>query len=326
MVPNGHVYSNLQTLIMKKITGCYRLAKSKLLALAITLFFCSIGQEVLAQTVSGTIRDASGIEVIGANILVQGTDVGTLSDIDGSYSITMPSGSNRLVVSYLGYKTEVIDVNGRSTIDVVMADDAELLDEVVVVGYGVQRKSDLVGSVASLDGGDIQALVTGNPTSALQGKMAGIQVENNGGAPGGASNLYVRGVSSLTNSFPLYVIDGTFAEDMRHLNPKDIESIEVLKDAASAAIYGSRAANGVVIVTTKRGDDDGKTRVSLDLRTGIEAPTKMLDLLDGPGFVQYRNQLNENDGSGLTLNASDFANTDWQDLSLTRWYTSRVWF
>lgn len=297
---------------MKALKHCFRKVNSK--TILTTFFMFLLIQLGTSQSVSGTVTDAAGSAIIGANIQVDDTNLGTVTDIDGTYSIDV-SGGDRLVISYLGYKTQTIDINGRSQIDIAMADDAELLDEIVVVGYGVQKKSDLVGSVSSIKGAELTTLATGNATSALQGKLAGIQVENNGGAPGGDANVFVRGVSSLTNSFPLYVIDGTFAENMSYLNPKDIESIEVLKDASSAAIYGSRAANGVVIVTTKRGSDDGKTNISLDLRAGVESATKMLDLLDGPGFVTYRNQLEANDGTGFTM-PSGLPSTDWQDLSI----------
>ena len=277
------------------------------------LMFCFV--QLSFSQVSGTILDEDGQGVIGASIVVTGTTVGTITDIDGGFTLNVPEGSNQLTVSYIGYKTQTIDLNGQTVLSLILENDSELLDEVVVVGYGVQRKSDLVGSVASIDGSELTSLAVGNPTSALQGKMSGIQVENNGGAPGGASNVFIRGVSSLTNSYPLYVIDGTFAEDMSFLNPKDIESIEVLKDAASAAIYGSRAANGVVIVSTKRGSNNGKTNVTLDVRGGVESATKMLDLLDGPGFIDYRNQLEQNDGTGFVMPAG-LPSTDWQDLSI----------
>ncbi len=270
---------------------------------------------ISAQTVSGVVMDEGGVPIIGANIQVGGSMDGTITDIDGNFSLDMPAGSNTLVISYVGYKEIKVDVNGQSNLNITMTSDNELLDEVVVIGYGVQKRSDLVGSVASLDGSDLKSLVVGNATSALQGKMSGIQIENNGGAPGGDANVFVRGVSSLTNSFPLYVIDGTFADNMNFLNPKDIESIEVLKDASSAAIYGSRAANGVVIITTKNGTEDGETRVSLDVRSGVESATKMLDLLNGEQFVEYRNQLEANDGTGFVMPAG-LPSTDWQDLSL----------
>lgn len=267
----------------------------------------------LNAQVSGTVTDDDGEPLIGVNILVKGTSSGTVSDFDGNYSLDAPSDAT-IVYSYTGYKTQEIAVDGRSTIDVVLGADVAVLDDVVVIGYGVVRKSDLTGSVASLDGDDISSLVVGNPTSALQGKLSGVQVENNGGQPGGDANVFVRGVSSLTNSFPLYVIDGTFAENMNFINPKDIESIEVLKDASAAAIYGSRAANGVVIIQTKRGSD-GKPKLSFDIRGGVEAPSKYLDFLNGSQFVQYRRQLEQNDGTGFVF-PDEGIDTDWQDLSL----------
>lgn len=280
--------------------------------LAMMTFFIQFS---FAQTVSGTVLDDAGEPVIGANVIVPGTTVGTITDFDGTFSLTVPDGTEELSISYLGYREMLLRLDGSSNYSIAMSPDSEMLDEIVVVGYGVQRKSNLIGSVASLKGEDIKGLAVGNPTAALQGKMAGIQVENNGGAPGGTSNVFVRGVGSLTNSFPQYVVDGTFVNDMSFLNPKDIESIEVLKDASSAAIYGSRAANGVVLISTKKGNDDGSTRISLDVRGGVEAPTKMLDLLNGEQFVQYRNQLEQNDGTGFVM-PSGLPSTDWQDLSL----------
>lgn len=268
-----------------------------------------------ATKVSGVVKDTDGEALIGVSILVKGTSSGTTTDIDGSYSISVPDGSNALVFSYTGYQTVEIAVDGRTTIDVMMSTDAELLDEVVVVGYGVVKKSNLTGSVASLGGDEISSVVSGNPTSALQGKLSGVQVENNGGEPGGAANVFVRGVSSLTNSFPLYVIDGTFADNMNMVNPKDIERIEVLKDASAAAIYGSRAANGVVIIQTKRGTEGGKPVVSVDVRGGNESPSRLLEFMNGQEFEAYQNQRQRNDG--LTPSFSSRGNdVDYQDLSL----------
>ncbi len=267
----------------------------------------------LSAQVGGTITDDTGEALIGVNVLIKGTASGTVTDFDGKYSLDAPSDAT-LVFSYTGYQDQEILVGNRTTIDLVMGTDTEILDEVVVVGYGVQKKSNLTGSVASLDGGDIASIVSGNPTSALQGKIAGVQVENNGGQPGGDANVFVRGVSSLTNSFPLYVIDGTFADNMNFVNPKDIDRMEVLKDASAAAIYGSRAANGVVIISTKRGKS-GAPQINFDLRTGTESPSKMLDFLNGSEFVAYRNQREANDGTGFVL-ADAGVSTDWQDLAL----------
>ncbi len=264
-------------------------------------------------TVTGTVIDSDGFPLIGVNVVIKNTTTGTTTDLDGNYSIDAPEGAI-LEFSYIGFQTIEEPVSGRSVIDITMRGDSELLDEVVVVGYGIQRKSDLTGSVAQIDGADLQNVVVGNATSALQGRMAGVQVENFGGQPGGEANVFVRGVSSLTNSYPLYVVDGTFVENMRYLNPKDIESIEVLKDASAAAIYGSRAANGVVLVTTKRGKA-GAPRINLDVRGGMDSPSKMLDYLNGSQFVDYRNQLEANDGTGFVV-ADNGVSTDWQDLSL----------
>lgn len=277
--------------------------------------FLMLSVGMFAQTVTGRVIDETGLEVLGANVVVKGTSIGTITELDGTYTLDLPEGAEVLVFSYVGYQTKEAVIGGRTVIDITLQSDEALLGEVVVVGYGTQRRSDLTGSVASIKGSDLTAIVTGNPTSALQGKVTGVIIENNGGQPGGDANVFVRGVSSLTNSFPLYVVDGTIVENMNYINPKDIESLEVLKDASSAAIYGSRAANGVVLITTKRGSENGEPRVTLDLRTGFETPSKKLDLLNASEFIQYRNQLEQNDGSGFTLQPTG-ADTDWQDLSL----------
>lgn len=264
--------------------------------------------------VTGTVTDANG-PLVGVSVRVKGTTAGALTGDDGRYTVDVPAGSNVLVFSYFGYQSQEVEINGRTSIDILLEEEATSLDEVVVVGYGTQKKSDLTGSVVSIKGDQIRSLIVGNPTSALQGKLAGIQIENNGGEPGGAANVFVRGVSSLTNSFPLYVIDGTFADNMNYLNPKDIDRIEVLKDASAAAIYGSRAANGVVIISTKRGSENGAPRISVDIRGGIESPDNTLDFLNGSEFVAYRNQREQNDGTGFVL-PDEGISTDWQDLSL----------
>jgi len=306
------------TIVMKRqpISNLLWLRPPKLMPQLVSLLsFLFLTIHLNAQTVTGQVFDDQGLEAIGANVIVKGTEVGTTTDMNGEFSINVPTGFNVLEISYIGFTNQTVELDGRTNLVVRMSSDTELLDEIVVVGYGIQRKSDLTGSVASLNAKDISNVIAGNPTSALQGKLAGIQVENNGGAPGGEANVFVRGIGSLTNSYPLYVIDGTFADNMNFINPKDIESIEVLKDGASAAIYGSRAANGVVIITTKRGSDNGQIKVNLDLRTGTESPSKMLDLLNGPEFLDYRKQLEANDNSGHVFNGT-FADTDWQDLSL----------
>ncbi|MEO1449806.1 MAG: TonB-dependent receptor plug domain-containing protein, partial [Bacteroidota bacterium] len=246
--------------------------------------------------VSGTVSGSDGVPLVGVSIRVKGTTAGALSGEGGAFKVDVPDGATTLIFSYFGYETTEVEIGGRTTLEVILPAAETSLDEVVLVGYGTQKKSDLTGSVASIKGDAIRSVIAGNPTSALQGKMSGIQIENNGGEPGGAANVFVRGVSSLTNSFPLYVIDGTFADNMNFINPKDIERIEVLKDASAAAIYGSRAANGVVLVTTKRGEYNSEPQISVDVRGGVDLPSRQLDFLTGPEFVAYRQQREANDG------------------------------
>ena len=279
------------------------------------LSFNSLHASVFEKTITGTVTDSNGEALIGVNVFAKGTSTGTSTDFEGKYSLSVADETTTLVFSYLGFKNVEANITS-SVVDVVMREDSELIDEVVVVGYGVQKKSNLIGSIASIKGAELTKIVSGNPTAALQGKLAGVQVESFGGQPGGATNVFVRGVSSFTNSFPLYVIDGTFTDNMNFLNPMDIQSIEVLKDASSAAIYGSRAANGVVLVTTKRGGDgEGRPSISVDLRAGVENASRTLDYLSGPEFIDYRNQLELNDGTGFVLQ-NNGVDTDWQDLSL----------
>jgi len=289
----------------------------KLNWIIVAMFFCFSAQ-VFGQ-ITGVVKDATGELLIGVSIIEKGTTIGVITDIDGAYSIDAPSTAT-LVYSYIGYSTQEVAVANRSTIDIVLEDGVEL-DEIVVIGYGTQKKSDLTGAVASLKGSEIANIVTGNPTAALQGRMAGIQVESFGGQPGGETNVFVRGVGSLTNSFPLYVIDGTYAENMNYVNPNDIQSIEVLKDASSAAIYGARASNGVVLITTKSGNKDGNVTVNLSMKGGVETATKKLEFLNSRQFLDYRADLESNDATGFQIDEANFMengqliDTDWQDES-----------
>jgi len=307
------VYERCNIKKSKKRSGLKRV----LLKCSTLVFLMLLATFTFAQTISGTISDENNEPVIGANIIVDGTTIGTTTDIDGKFTLKVPEGKNAIRVAYIGMKEQLVNIDGRKTINLQMEADTELIDEVVVIGYGVQKRSDLTGSISSIKSRDIESLVAGSASAVLQGKMAGVQIENFGGKPGGETNVFIRGVSSFTNSYPLYVIDGTFADNMNFLNTGDIESIEVLKDAASAAIYGSRAANGVVIISTKRGEASNKTNLSIGLKTGFETPSKLLDLMNASEFVAFRNQLAENDGTDFTINASDFGVTNWQELSLT---------
>ncbi|MBK8883404.1 MAG: TonB-dependent receptor plug domain-containing protein [Bacteroidales bacterium] len=205
--------------------------------------------------VTGTITDSTTHEpLIGVNVSIEGTTKGVISDINGNYTIEVQEENATLVFSYIGYTAVKIPVGGKITINVTLSPDIKNLEEVVVVGYGQQRKSDLTGSISSVKSKDLTLLPTQRVDQSLQGRAAGVSVTNTDGAPGGNTTIRIRGGNSLTgNSNALIVIDGLQGGDLRSLNPNDIESIEVLKDASAAAIYGSRGANGVILITTKKG-------------------------------------------------------------------------
>ena len=221
-----------------------------------TIFLFIFLNTAFAQTIQVTGKVSSDTEtqgMIGVSILVAGTSAGTVTDIDGNYSIDVaPDGVLRF--SYIGYQEQEIQVNNRTEINVTLKESASLLDEVVVIGYGTVKKSDLTGSVSSLKGDALTAQPNANPVSALQGRVSGVQVVEMG-APGTSPNVKIRGIGTTGNSNPLYVVDGMFLDDILYLNNQDIESIEVLKDASATAIYGSRGANGVILITTKKGGD-----------------------------------------------------------------------
>ncbi len=266
------------------------------------------------QTITGTVSESNG-PLPGVNILVKNTDNGATTDFDGKYVLNNVAEDAILIFSYVGFVTTEIPVNGQSVIDITLQEDDNALDEIIVVGFGSQSKREVTGAISQIKSEDIAQIVNANPTTALQGKLAGVQVESNGGAPGSPANVFVRGVSSLTNSFPLYIVDGTVVDDITFINPKDIKDLQVLKDATSAAIYGSRAANGVIIVTTNHGEKDTTPKVSIDIRGGLSTLSKKLDLLNGPEYIQFLNQRLINDGR--VGNISDPGiNTDFQDLTI----------
>lgn len=205
------------------------------------------------NTVTGTVTDGGEYPLPDVNISVKGTTNGVISDFDGLYTIKDLTSGDVLVYSYVGYITQEITYTNQETLNVVMKEDAEALDEVVIVGYGTSSKREATSAVATIKGKEVVNTIASNPTTALQGKLSGIQIEAPGGQPGGSPNVFVRGINSLSNANPLYIVDGLFVDNMDYVNPKDIDDISVLKDAAAAAIYGSRAANGVVLIKTNHG-------------------------------------------------------------------------
>ncbi|MEO0571890.1 MAG: TonB-dependent receptor, partial [Bacteroidota bacterium] len=270
---------------------------------------------LLAQetTISGTVSDDTG-PLPGVNIVEKGTTNGTTTDFDGNYTITVASDAV-LEFSYIGYQNQEVPVAGQTTLNVIMAVDAQALDEVVIVGFGSQAKVDVTGAIAQIKQREIQQVVSADPTNALQGRLAGVQVESGGGQPGAPTNVIVRGISSLTNTFPLYVVDGAIVDDITFLNSKDIIDIQVLKDATSAAIYGTRAANGVIIISTNRGSMNSAPKVSVDIRGGANTVGNTLDFLNGPEFVAFLNQRSINEGQPANI-VDPGVDTDFQDLSL----------
>lgn len=273
---------------------------------------------VIARDVSGKVTDGeSGEPLPGVNVLAKGTSIGTVTDIEGQYRLSVPEDVNTLVFSSIGFTAEEVNINGRSVVDVNLKPDIQALSEVVVVGYGTQKKKDLTGSVASVNMDDVNDAPVLNAVQALQGRAAGVSVIQGSGQPGSGFMVQVRGVGSLGNTEPLYVIDGIIgAGGANSINPNDIESIEVLKDASASAIYGSRAANGVVLITTKRGKA-GKPRVSLDSYYGVQQVWKKLDVLNARQYAEYANELQANGGQPAIpalQNPSALQDvTNWQD-------------
>lgn len=263
--------------------------------------------------VTGTVISAEdGLPVPGVNIVVEGTTRGTTTDIDGKYSIVLGPDENTLVFSFVGFKTVTVEVNGRSTIDITLESDVTALEEVVVVGYGEQRKIDITGSVANVEAEEINRQPIVNPVSGLQGRVAGVHITNSG-SPGESPEIRIRGVGTVHgNSSPLYVVDGVWYEDINFLNPGDIESISILKDASSQAIYGVRAANGVVLITTKTGRADAETTVSYDGYVGSQVVTNQVEMANGPQYAEMINELDIATGAQPRYeNPSSFGTTDW---------------
>ena len=265
--------------------------------------------------ITGTISDDKGELLFGATIILKGTNVATISDIDGSYSISLPQYKGTLVYSYVGYKTQEVVITDQSLINITLAADIAQLDEVVMIGYGSQRKGDITGSIAIVDTDELTKSSYTTITDRLQGRIAGVSVSTNG-EPGSTGTIKIRGNSFFGNNNPLYVIDGILTNDSPNLNPNDIESIQVLKDASSTAIYGSRAANGVIVITTKKGKS-GKPEIQLSFNGGLQQVPQKIDVTNSALFARINNAAYTNDPNGIPqTRATDLSHgvdTDWQD-------------
>ncbi len=243
------------------------------------------------KTVNGNVTDSSGVPLPGVTVLIKGTTQGTITDFDGNYTISNVPANGVLIFSFVGMKTEEVEVAGRNQVDVNMEEDAIGIEEVVAIGYGSMRKSDLTGSVGSVSSESIEQRPTINPVDALTGRIAGVRIYNGSGRPGGGMRVQVRGVSSINASNePIYVIDGVVGGDIELINQSDIETINVLKDASATAIYGAQGGNGVVIVTTKKAEK-GKVRLTYDGSVGVSTIAKKIDVLNSKEFMEMRLEL-----------------------------------
>ena len=248
------------------------------------------------KTVKGTIIDESGEPLIGVSIVVKGTSTGTITDFNGNFSIDLPAGRKELVISYIGYKEQTVTVTGNGPVNVKMISDTQALDEAVVIGYGAVKKRDLTGAVASVKSEDITMNPGTNPMEALQGKVAGLDITRESGQAGSGVKMQLRGNRSLTASGnPMFIIDG-MPGDYATLNPNDIESIEVLKDASSTAVYGSSGANGVVIITTK-GGKEGKLTANFNAFFGINSWSTMPEVRQGETYMEGLRTAHKNAGT-----------------------------
>lgn len=262
------------------------------------------------KSITGSVSDVNGEPIIGANIRIKGTSLGTITDIDGKFTLEV-SKDAILQISYIGYLPQEFQVGSKSDFSVVLKEDAQELEGVMVIGYSTQKKKLITGATIQLKGDEMQKLSATNPVAAMQSVSPGISITQNNGLPDSGYKMYIRGIGTIGNAAPLVIIDGTIGGDLNALNPSDIESIDVLKDAASSAIYGARAANGVIIVTTKQGKV-GKATVSYDGYFGIQNVQKMMHTVDALTYVDLLNESQANEG----LSPYDYARfvPNWSDI------------
>src|SRR5690625_4025985 len=256
----------------------------------------------LQETVTGRVLDAQTGEALpGVNVIVAGSEeetgsiIGTQTDLDGNYSINVPDGLHTLAFTYIGYQRLEVDIDGRSNIDIQLQQDIQMLDDVVVVGYAEQRQATLTGAVSRVNSEEITNIPVSQMSQSLQGRISGVTVTQNMGAPGSnTATIRIRGIGTLGNSNPLVLIDGVEG-NINDINPNVVENISVLKDAASSSIYGARAANGVILITTKRGDEQLGLNASYRSIVGFETPTNLPNLVDGEDYIRLTNESRTNE-------------------------------
>jgi TonB-linked SusC/RagA family outer membrane protein len=266
-----------------------------------------------AKKITGQVLDENGEPVIGANVIERGTTNGTVTDFDGNFTLEVQE-SAILQISYIGYLEQTTPVAGNQVFRITLKEDSQNLEEVVVVGYGIQKKSVVTAAISKVTSKELQAATPTRIEDVLKGKVSGVQITQNSGQPGAASVVRVRGIGTINNSDPLYIVDGMpVSSGIDYLNPRDIESVEVLKDAASAAIYGARAANGVILVSTKSGSA-GKTNISYQFSYGIQNPWHKRQLLNGSEYEMIMNEARANAGQEPLFPQASGKNVDWQEL------------
>lgn len=306
--------------------------------LLLVLLLSSIATLQAQTTITGTVVDSEDVPLIGASVLVEGTTTGTVTDIDGEFTLNVPALAETLRITYTGFEAQDVALTGATNYTIVLQDASATLDQVVVTGYGTATKRRLTTSVASVSGEDLAGQPVTSFTDALQGRLPGVNISTNAGTLGAQTSILVRGIGSInSDTQPLYVVDGVIIESnaegtalggpgtspLNNINPNDIESIDILKDAASAAIYGSRGSNGVVLITTKSGSFNQPVQVSVNQQLGFTEPTNQYELLSGPEYARYWNQALAASGADLTdpdVIADTYANPDeepdanWIDL------------
>ncbi len=278
------------------------------------LLLCLIPLWGFAQniTVKGIVKDNFGEPIIGANVTEKGTTNGMITDLDGNFSLTVQKNST-LVISYIGYVTQEIPIKGNANLNITLKEDSKALEEVVVIGYGTARKSDVTGSIASVGGDKLREIPATNITYALQNRIAGVDMAQTSSQPGATMQIRIRGTRSLTASNdPLVVLDGIpFMGNLSDINPGDIKSTDILKDASSTAIYGSRGANGVILITTNKGAQGTPAKFTYNGYVGAKSVFSKYPMMSGQKFAEMRKYAGKFENS---LDESDDVNTDWQDL------------
>ncbi|MBN1183894.1 MAG: SusC/RagA family TonB-linked outer membrane protein, partial [Bacteroidales bacterium] len=262
--------------------------------------------------ITGTVFDANSKTTLpGVNVLIKGTNIGTITNMDGKFFIEVEASNAVLVFSFMGYQSVEAQIEGKTELDIYLKEETKAIDEIVVIGYGVQKKSDLTGSVASVTGEKMVEMPTLSVDQALQGRATGVSITSNTGMPGGQVQIQIRGISSVNGSEPLVIVDGVKGS-LSNLNPSDVESVEILKDASSAAIYGATGGNGVILVTTKKGKT-GKIQTNLNIYKGWQRPWKEIELLDLQEYIDMRNYYNAVKGfQPFTTQPDTFKYYNWQ--------------